>query len=188
MANRRPIFYRKEKPRSVSKAGLLLCLLLAGGVMLVPVGGDVVRSAKLKLRDYALTHGLIDFEDCVVTAEHALNCSSGATGTPLPVALRRIEDSAAEAAAQKEQRLRAERKVRELALDVERLNGELSRARLASGADGYFAPPGGDIRPTGLTVTNPSTGSLMTTTTATPQPGEAQDAAPALSIAPPEEE
>ena len=37
MANRRPIFYRKEKPRSISKTGLLLCLLLAGAVMVVPL-------------------------------------------------------------------------------------------------------------------------------------------------------
>lgn len=182
MAHRRPIFYRKEKPRSVSKTGLLLCLLLASGVMLVPVGGDVVQTAKLKLRDYALSQGLIDFGDCVVTAEHALNCSGHAVGTPLAVALRRIEDSAAEAAAEKERRLKAERKVRELALDIERLNGELKRAQLAAGIGGSFVPPSGDITPTGLTITNPSTGSLMTTTA--PQAAQTQDSPPAFTLAP----
>jgi hypothetical protein len=182
MANRRPIFYRKEKPRSVSKVGLLLCLLLAGGVMLVPAGGDVAQTAKLKLRDYALNSGLINFEDCVVTAEHALSCDSGAAGTPLPVALRRIEDSAAEAATQKEQRLKAERKVRELALDIERLNGALKQAQLAAGDGGYFGPRSGDMTPAGLTITNPSTGSLMTTTE--PRPARAQDTIPASSRTP----
>jgi hypothetical protein len=184
MANRRPIFYRKEKPRSVSKTGLLLCLLLAGGVVLVPASGDVVQTAKLKLRDYALSSGLVDFEDCVVTAEHTLSCSSHAVGTPLAVALRRIEDSAAEAAAEKEQRLKAEKKVHELALDIERLNGALKQAELAADDAGYFAPPSGDMRPTGLTITNPSTGSLMTTKAA-PQPVQAHDTTPASALTPP---
>ncbi len=181
MAHRRQIFYRREKPRSISKTGLMLCLLLAGGVMLVPAGGDVVQTAKLKLRDYALGSGLISFEDCVVTARSALDCSGKVAGTPLPVALRQIEDSTAAAAAEKERRLNAEKKVRALALDVDRLSGELKRARLAADnrGRGYFAPPTRDVRPTGLTVTNPSTGSLITT--AVPRPAQTHDPTPAFS-------
>jgi hypothetical protein len=165
MASRRPI-YRKEQPRSVSKTGLLLCLLLAGGVMLVPLGGDVIHAGKLKLRDAALNSGLIDFDDCVVTAERALVCSSHAAGTPLPAVLRQIADSVAEAAAEKEQRLKAERTVRELAMDVEQLSAQLGRAQLAGNAGSFFQPLNGDVRPTGLAVTNPSTGSMMTPTVA----------------------
>lgn len=187
MANRRPIFYRKEQPRSISKTGLMLCLLLAGGVMLVPVGGDFVHAGKLKLRDLALSSGLIDFQDCVVTPAGALACSSHAIGTPLPVALRQIEDSAADAAAEKEQRLKAERKVRELTLDVERLKGQVKRAaQLAADSGGFFPPPKGDIRPTGLAITNPSTGSMMSTA-AEPQPNGMQDSAPSYSVVPPSE-
>ncbi|WP_119299560.1 hypothetical protein [Dongia deserti] len=185
MTSRRPLFYRKEKPRSISKTGLLLCLLLAGGVMLVPVGGHVVQAAKVKLRDYALRSGLIDFSDCVVTPEHALACSSNAAGTPLPVALRQIEDSRADAAAAREQRLKAERKVRELVMDVERLTAQLRRAELAAGAGSPFSSLKGDVRPTGFAVTNPSTGSMMNTVTG-PQPEAAQQADPAFS--PPAEE
>lgn len=185
MATRRPI-YRKEQPRSVTKTGLMLCLLLAGGVMVVPLGGDVVHTAKLKLRDLALRSGLIDFEDCVVTPERALACSSHAMGTPLPVVLRQIEDSVAAAAAEKEQRLSAERSVRALALDVERLNAQLKRAQLAARATSFFPPSNGDIRPTGLTVTNPSTGSMMDTA-AEPQAERTQDLTPAFSLTPPPE-
>jgi hypothetical protein len=184
MATRRPIFYRKEKPRSISKTGLLLCLVLAGGVMLVPAGGDAMQAAKRKLRDYALSSGLINFEDCVVTAGHALRCDSHATGVPLAVALRLSEDNAAAAAAEKEQRQKAEKRARELALDVERLNDALKQARRAANDDSYLAPAGGDKR-TGLTITNPGTGSLMTSTTAVPHPAPAHDMTPAASLAPP---
>ena len=56
MANRRTLFHqRKEKPRSVSKIGLLLCLLLAGGVLVVPASSDIVLRGKAKIRDLALT-------------------------------------------------------------------------------------------------------------------------------------
>jgi hypothetical protein len=180
MAARRPIFYRKEQPRSISKAGFMLCLLLAGGVMLVPVGGDVAHIAKLKLRDLALTSGLIDFQDCVVTPEHALVCSSHAIGAPLPVALRQIADSEAQAAAEKEQRQKAERKIRALALEVERLDALARQAQVAKGKD-FFPAVDGDIRPTGRAVTNPSTGSMMSTA-AQPQAEQPQE------ITPPSEE
>jgi hypothetical protein len=186
MATRRPI-YRKEKPRSVSKAGLLLCLLLAGGVMLVPVGGNVMHMGKVKLRDLTLRSGLIDFDDCVVTAEHAIACSSHAMGTPLPAALRQLEDSQAQAAEDREQRLKAESTVRELALEVERLKAQVKRAAQLAADSGGFFPPSGDVRPTGLTVTNPSTGDMMNTTGGA-QPDQPGHVAPPLIVTLPSEE
>jgi hypothetical protein len=171
MAARRPI-YRKEKPRSVSKTGLMLCLLLAGGVMLVPLGGDVAHVAKMKVRDLALSSGLVDLSDCVVTPDHALACSSHALGTPLPVALRQIEDSQAQAAAEKKQRQRAESTVRELALEVQRLNAQMRQAQIAARAGAFFPPLGGEVRPTGLTSAGETTGntdSSFTNTAAEPQ-------------------
>jgi hypothetical protein len=180
MASRRPIFYRKEKPRSISKTGLLLCLLLAGGVMLVPAGGDYVRAGKIKLRDWALASGLINFDDCVVTPSHAIDCGSHATGTPLSVALRHIGDSLAEAATEKQLRKKAESKVRALALEVDQLSAELQRARLAAGAVGLFQPLNGEVRPTGLAVTNPSPGSVMSTV-GQPAPSQPEYAAPTFS-------
>jgi hypothetical protein len=176
MAARRNL-YRKEKPRSISKTGLLLCLLLAGGVMLVPVGANLIHAGKLKLRDAALQSGLIDFDDCVVTAGRQLACNSHADGTPLPVALRQIADSAAEAATEKEQRLHAESQVRTLTMDIERLNAQLRRAELAATAGSFLAPLNGDVRPTGLAVTNPGTGSVMTPG-AEPQPANVSQAEP----------
>lgn len=164
MANRRPIFYRKEKPRSISKTGLLLCLLLAGGVMVVPLGSDFVLDGKAKVRDLALSSGLIDFSDCVVTPDHVLACHSRAVGMPLPAALRLMEDSQALAAEQQRQRQKADTAVRDLALEVERLSAQLKQAQLAARANNSF-PPSGEIRPTGLTVTNPSTGNMMSTRT-----------------------
>lgn len=162
MANRRPIFYRKEKPRSISKTGLLLCLLLAGAVMVVPLGSDFALNGKAKVRDLALSSGFIDFSDCVVTSDHALACNSRAVGMPLPAALRLMEDSQALAAEEQRQRQKAENAVRDLALEVARLNAQLKKAQLAAGANSSF-PPSGEIRPTGLSVTNPSTGSMMST-------------------------
>ena len=162
MANRRPIFYRKEKPRSISKTGLLLCLLLAGAVMVVPLGSDFALNGKAKVRDLALGSGFIDFSDCVVTSDHALACDSRAVGMPLPAALRLMEDSQALAAEEQRQRQKAENAVRDLALEVARLNTQLKKAQLAAGANSNF-PPSGEIRPAGLSVTNPSTGSMMST-------------------------
>jgi hypothetical protein len=163
MTNRRTLFHhRKDKPRSVSKIGLLLCLLLAGGVMVVPASSGIVLYGKAKVRDLALTSGFINFKDCVVTTSGALACDSGAVGTPLAVALRQIQDAEAQAAEDKKQRQKAENKVRELALENERLAAQLKQAQLAASGSSSF-PTGGDIRPTGLAVTNPSTGSMMST-------------------------
>ena len=163
MANRRTLFHqRKDKPRSISKVGLLLCLLLAGGVMVVPASSGIVLYGKAKVRDLALTSGFINFKDCVVTTSGALACDSSAVGTPLAVALRQVQDLEAQAAEDKKQRQKAETKVRELALENERLAAQLKQAQLAASANSSF-PTSGDIRPTGLAVTNPSTGSMMST-------------------------
>jgi hypothetical protein len=183
MAARRNL-YRKEKPRSVSMTGLLLCLLLAGAVMLVPIGGNLIHVGKLKLRDAALQSGLIDLDDCVVTAARKLTCASHAEGTPLPVALRQIVDSAAEAATEKEQRLQAEHQVRMLTTDIERLNAQLRRAELAATAGSFLAPLSGDVRPTGLSVAHPRTGSMMTPGTE-PQPANVSQAEPSAPAAAP---
>lgn len=177
MATRRTLFYhRKEKPRSISKIGLLLCLLLAGGVMVVPASSGIALYGKAKLRDLALSSGFITFKDCVVTPNRTLACDSGAVGTPLAVALRQIQDVEAQAAEDKKQRQKAENKVRELALENDRLTAQLKQAQLAASSP---FPPSGEIRPTGLTVTNPSTGSLMNTGTETEMD---------LTITPPSEE
>lgn len=182
MTTRRTLFHhRKDKPRSVSKIGLLLCLLLAGGVMVVPASSGIVLSGKAKLRDLALTSGFINFKDCVVTASGALACDSGAAGTPLAVALRQIQDVEAQAAEDKTQRQKAENKVRELTLENGRLNAELKKAQLAASGNMPF-PPSGEIRPTGLTVTNPSTGSMMSTR------AEPEQSDLAVEITPPSEE
>ena len=81
-----------------------------------------------------------------------------------------------------QQRQKADNAVRDLALEVERLNKQLKQAQLAASANSMF-PPSGEIRPTGLAVTNPSTGSMMTTS-AHP---EQSDAIP-VEITPPSEE
>ena len=179
--NRRTLFHnRKEKPRSISKIGLLLCLLLAGGVMMVPASSDIVLHGKAKLRDLALTSGFISFKDCVVTNDQELACSSGAVGMPLPAALRLMEDSQALAAQEQQKRQKAEDAVRDLALEVERLNKQLKKAQLAASSNNAF-PPSGEIRPTGLAVTNPSTGDMMST-----QMQSAEDLP--VAIEPPSEE
>jgi hypothetical protein len=180
MANRRTLFHqRKDKPRSVSKIGLLLCLLLAGGVMVVPASSGIVLHGKAKVRDLALSSGFINFKDCVVTPSHALACESGAVGTPLAVALRQIQDVAAQAAEDKKQRQQAENKVRDLALENERLAAKLKQAQLAASSS---FPPSGEIRPTGLSVTNPSTGSMMSTST------QSEQSDMPVEITPPSEE
>src|SRR5688500_53582 len=184
MANRRPIFYRKENPRSLSRSGRLLCLLLAGAVMVVPLGSDFARNGKAKVRDLALSSGFIDFSDCVVTSDHVLACDSRAVGMPLPAALRLMEDTQALAAEGQRQRQKAENAVRDLALEVERLNKQLKQSQPAAGANSNF-PPSGEIRPAGLTVTNPSTGSMMSTRVR-PEQSDADDLP--VEITPPEEE
>ena len=183
MANRRTLFHhRKEKPRSISKTGLLLCLLLAGGVMVVPIGSDYALNGKARLRDLALSSGVIDFNDCVVTPDHALACDSRAVGMPLPAALRLMKDTQALAADAQQQREKAENAVRDLASEVKRLAAELKRAQLAANAS---FPPSGEIRPTGLAVTNPSTGSMMSTSA---QPAQSEPGDLPVEITPPSED
>ena len=182
MANRRTLFHhRKDKPRSVSKIGLLLCLLLAGGVMVVPASSGIVLYGKAQLRDLALTSGFINFKDCVVAPDGVLACDSNAVGTPLPVALRQIQDVAAQAAEDRKQRQKAENTVRDLALEIERLNAQLKKAQLAASSNISF-PPSGEVHPTGLAVTNPSTGSMMSTS-AQPEQSDLP-----VAIEPPSEE
>jgi hypothetical protein len=184
MTTRRTLFHqRKEKPRSVSKIGLLLCLLLAGGVMVVPASSDIVLHGKAKIRDLALTSGFITFKDCVVTRDGQLACTSGAVGMPLPAALRLLQDSQALAAEEQQKRQKAETAASDLALEIERLNKQLKKAQLAASSNSAF-PPSGEIRPTGLTVTNPSTGSVMTTQA---QPVQNAENLP-VAIEPPSEE
>ena len=179
MSNRRTLFHsRKEKPRSVSKIGLLLCLLLAGGVMVVPASSDIVLRGKAKIRDLALTSGFISFKDCVVTSDQELACNSAAVGMPLPAALRVMKDSQALAAEEQQKRQKAETTARDLALEVERLNKQLKQAELAAGSNAF--PPSGEVRPTGLTVTNQSTGGMMNAAG-----GPQQES---LSVMPPSEE
>jgi len=192
MATRRPI-YRKEKPRSVSKTGLMLCLLLAGAVMLVPTGSDLVRNGKAKVRDWALGTGLVDFSDCVVTPDHAIACSSHAVGTPLPVALRQLEDSQAQAEAEKKQRQKAESTVRELALEIERLNAQMKQSQVAGSGGAFFPSLVGDVRPTGLTGTGEpaavrNTGPGAMSTAAEPRSDKPDDSAPPFSLTPPPED
>ena len=153
MANRRTLFHpRKEKPRSISKGGLLMCLLLAGGVMVVPIGSDFALNGKAKLRDLALGAGIIDFNDCVVTADGALACDSRAVGMPLPAALRLMKDTQALAAEEQQQRQKAEDAARDLALEVKRLGTQLKQAQLAAAGNAF---PDGAIRPTSLSLGNP---------------------------------
>jgi hypothetical protein len=144
--------------------------------MVVPIGSDLVRNAKAKVRDLALGSGLIDFSDCVVTPQRALACDSRAVGMPLPAALRLMEDSQALAADQQRQREKAENEKRDLALKVDQLRAQLRQAQLAANASSFF-PPNGEVRPTGLTVANPSG---MTSTPGEPQQSDA--------MTPPDEE
>lgn len=161
----------------------MLCLLLAGGVMMVPSSSDIVRYGKTRVRDLALTSGFINFSDCVVTPDRTLACDSRAVGMPLPAALRLMEDSQALAAEEQRQRQKAEDAARDLALEVARLNTQLKQAQLASDANSNF-PPSGEIRPAGLTVTNPSTGSMMSTRV---KPTQSEEDLP-VAIEPPSEE
>ena len=71
--------------------------------------------------------------------------------------------------------------MRELALENERLAAQLKQAQLAASGSSSF-PPSGEIQPTGLSVTNPSTGSMMSTSTQSEQ-GDLS-----VEITPPSEE
>jgi hypothetical protein len=99
---------------------------------------------------------------------------------PLPAALRLMEDSQTLAAREQQQREKAENAMRDLALEVARLSAELKQAQLANNP----FPPNGEIRPTGLTVTNPSTGDMMSTRA---QPGHNAEDLP-VAIEPPSED
>ncbi len=71
--------------------------------------------------------------------------------------------------------------MRELALENERLAAQLKQAQLAASGSSSF-PTGGDIRPTGLAVTNPSTGSMMSTS------AQSEQSDLSVEITPPSEE
>jgi hypothetical protein len=192
MATRRPI-YRKQESRSISKTGLMLCMLLAGGVMLVPTGGDFVRGAKMKARDFALNAGLVDLDDCVVTPDHAIACTSDAAGTPLPVALRQLKDSQSQMADEKRHRQKAENTVRQLALEVERLTAQAAQQEVADRANRFFPPFVGDVTPTGLTGTGEpaaagnsgSSGAQIMNAARDPHSAGPEDVAPPFSLMPP---
>lgn len=192
MATRRPI-YRKQESRSISKTGLMLCMLLAGGVMLVPIGGDFVRAGKMKVRDFALNAGLVDLDDCVVTPDHAIACTSGAVGTPLPVALRQLKDSQSQMADEKRQRLKAGSTVRQLAREVERLNAQAAQREVADRANRFFPPFVGDVTPTGLTGTGDpaaagnsgQSGVQIMNGARDPHSTQPEDVAPSFSLMPP---
>jgi hypothetical protein len=190
MATRRPI-YRKPERRSISKRGLMFCMLLAGGVVLVPIGGDIVHAGKAKLRDLALSSGVIDLNECVVTSNHAIACNSNAVGMPLQAALRLMEDNELQAAAEKKQREKAESAVRELALELARLNAQQNQ--LAGKTEHSLPPIAGEVTPTARTGSGQAGG--VNTQNTQPQsttPGNATPATPAagaqFSLTPPSED
>jgi hypothetical protein len=192
MASRRPI-YRKQERRSISKRGLMFCMLLAGGVLLVPIGGDIVHMGKAKLRDLALSSGVIDLNECVVTPNHAIACNSDAVGMPLQAALRMMEDNELQAAAEKKQREKAESAVRELALELARLNAQQNQ--LAGKTEHSLPPIAGEVTPTARTGAGQSGGVNTQNTATQPQsttPGNATPATPAagaeFSLTPPSED
>ena len=150
MATRRPI-YRKQEPRSISKTGLLLCVLLAGAVLLVPTGGDVLRAAKVKVRDLVMRSTLVDLDSCVVTADHALACTSDAVGVPLEAALRQMKDDEAQVAEEKKQRSKAEGIARELAMELARLNAQKTPAATGDVTARFFPALVGVVKPTART-------------------------------------
>lgn len=150
MATRRPI-YRKQEPRSISKTGLLLCVLLAGAVLLVPTGGDVLRAAKVKVRDLVMRSTLVDLDSCVVTADHALACTSDAVGVPLQAALRQMKDDEALAADEKAQRRKAESMARDLAMELARVNAQKTQDATADTTGRFFPALVGEVKPTART-------------------------------------
>lgn len=147
MATRRPI-YRKQEPRSISKTGFLLCVLLAGAVLLVPTGGDVLRAAKMKVRDLVMRSTLVDLDACVVTADHALACTSDAVGVPLEVALRQMKDDEAQVAEERKQRSKAEGIARDLAMELARLNAQRTQDAAGDTTARFFPALVGEVKPT----------------------------------------
>lgn len=146
MSRRRSIHRKHEQP--ATRKGLLLCLLLVGAVVLVPIGGGFMTVAKAKLAAFALASGLIDLNDCVVTASQAIACTNGAAGTPVPVALNQMAALQAQAAEDARRRDAAEAQVRTLTAEVDRLNSELDHNDIAAG--NALAP---SITPVVTTVT-----------------------------------
>jgi hypothetical protein len=131
MSRRRSI-HRKAQEQPTSRKALLLCLALAGAVVLVPVGGGFMDAAKAKLRDAALASGLIDLNDCVVTPNETIACAAGAVGTPVPAALHQMTVLQAEAAEDARRRDEAEANVRTLTAEIDRLNADAERNRVAA--------------------------------------------------------
>lgn len=180
MAKRRQIWSKRQERRS-SRKGLYLCILLGAAVMLVPMSSDFALDTKAKARDFVLRSGVIDLDACVVTASHAIACTSDAVGIPVRVALRRMQELESAAATENKLRLEAENSVRVLAGQVESLNERIAIAQeqLAEQTGRHSFPSlTGTIKPTGLTG---ATGADAPESTASEQdmadlPGEAAPA------------
>jgi len=146
----------------------MLCLLLGGAVLLVPAGGDLMRALEVKVHDLVMNSTLVDLDSCVVTADHALACTSDAVGVPLEVALRQMRDDEAQVAEERKQRSKAEGIARELAMELARLNAQKTPAATGDATARFFPALVGVVKPTARTgADDPSV----------PQP----DAAPAAS-------
>jgi hypothetical protein len=190
MATRRPI-YRKQEPRSISKVGFLLCLVLAGAVLLVPTGGDVLRAAKVKVRDLVMTSTLVDLDACVVTADHALACTSDAVGVPLEAALRQMKNDEAVAAEERRQRQKAEGAVRQMAVEIDRLTAQAAQSQLAGQPQRFLPPFATEATPTARTgdaapAGDAGTMSVMKAATK-PQPADAAAGEDSDPFSPPDE-
>jgi len=122
-------------------------VLLGAVAVILSVSSNLMPAARTKARDLALSSGFIDLNSCVVTAEHKVACTGNAVGTPVPVALQRMEDAESEAATEKKQRLDAENTVRSLALEVARLTRQIAQRQQSEQAP--F--PAGDVTPTART-------------------------------------
>jgi hypothetical protein len=170
MASRRPV-HRKPPNRSLSKVGFQFCLVLAAIALLVPAGSNLALSGKAKVRDLALASGFIDLNDCVVTAEHRIACTSDAVGIPVPAALRQMADAESQAAAEKKQRLETEDTVRTLTAEVERLTAQTTPGQLAGRAETFFPSFAAQLKPTMRTDdTAENNGSIMTPEQPSEQP------------------
>ncbi|HEX6119341.1 MAG TPA: hypothetical protein VFZ03_07785, partial [Dongiaceae bacterium] len=175
----------------ISKIGFLLCMVLAGTVLLVPTGGDVLRAFKVKVRDLVMTSTLVDLDACVVTADHVLACTSDAAGVPLEVALRQMKDNAAVAAEEKKQRLKAEGTVRQLAVEIDRLTAQSTQRQLADQPQRFLPPFATEATPTARTgeaAPAGDTGTMSVMKAATkPQPTDAATGEDSEPFSPPDE-
>lgn len=133
-------------------------MLLGAVAVILSVSSNLMPAARTKARDLALSSGFIDLNSCVVTAEHKVACTGNAVGTPVPVALQRMEDAESEAATEKKQRLDAENTVRSLALEVARLTRQIAQRQQSEQAP--F--PAGDVTPTARTRETAEGGSSVT--------------------------